>query len=833
MRLSNLFAAAILFSATAVASGENIIDFNRDIRPILADRCFKCHGPDEKKRKAKLRLDVLSGATKDLGGHSAVEPGEPDRSELLSRVTSKDNELRMPPVGSRLTPVEIRKLRTWIAEGAEYRRHWAYIRPDRPRLPEIRSQHWPRNAIDHFTLAELERRKLAPSPAAEVAILIRRLYLDLIGLPPTVEQVKAFAADPADETYEQTIDRLLGMPQFGEKWARHWLDLARYADSNGYHHDDRRSIWPYRDWVVNAINEDKPFDQFTIEQLAGDLIKNASLNQRIATGFHRNTPANLAGGSKIDEVRASILFDRVNTTGTVWLGATLECAQCHDHKFDPYTMNDYYGLFAFFNNDIAEVELHATGKKELVGESAELPVSANRRARHEMARHKRDALQPKLDAASARALGKIRQWEETVNRKTLPANIQAILRSSKPESRNDVARKQIEKHYLSQQTEVRELQAQLKSINAELKSVVPPTSLVLAKRQQPRETYVYLRGNFMTPGAAVPPTTPKLFPSPDTKLPTNRLDLARWLVSPQNPLVGRVTVNRWWNELFGQGIVETTEDFGVQGALPTHPELLDWLAVEFIEHEWSMKHVLKLIVMSATYRQSSNATKRLLAIDPENRLLARGPRFRLSAEAIRDNALAISGLLLNKLGGPPVHPPQPAHLWKEIHGIVDPDYPTATGPNRYRRGLYTVMRRGAPYPSYITFDAPNRSTCSTRRIRTNSPLQALILLNDPVFVEAAKALAKRIDSSLPTVTIDDRVRTAFRLCVARAPTQAEAKILSELYLKKVVQYQDNAKSLEALLGKQPKVNNARLAKRAAWFHVASVLLNLDETVTKR
>jgi hypothetical protein len=484
----------MLAMPAATGGVEKSIDFNRDIRQILAGRCFKCHGPDEQTRKAKLRLDIRSGAANEQGGNGAIRPGNPDGSELLARVTSQDKDLRMPPEGDPLTPSEIRKLRTWIAEGAEYQRHWAYTRPVRPRLPEIKSRHQPRNAIDHFVLAELERRNLDPAPVAKPAILIRRLYLDLIGLPPPVEKVRAFAAGPTDEMYERTVDQLLGSPRFGEKWARHWLDLARYADSNGYHHDDRRSIWPYRDWVINAINEDKPFDRFTIEQLAEDLIANATLNQRIATGFHRNSPANLAGGSKIDEVRASILFDRVNTTGTVWLGATLECAQCHDHKFDPYTMKDYYGLFAFFNNDIAEVKLHSTGKKQLAGGNLRLPVSAERRARYEEAHHQRDAIQSKLDVASATALGRVRQWEETVNREKLPPNIRAILRSSKPDSRNDVARKQVETHYLNQQAEVREIQAQLKLVDAVQKSLAPPTSLVLAQRQYPRETYVYLRG---------------------------------------------------------------------------------------------------------------------------------------------------------------------------------------------------------------------------------------------------------------------------------------------------------------------------------------------------
>jgi hypothetical protein len=809
------------------------VDFNRDIRPILSSNCFKCHGPDEEHREADLRLDTKEGALRDLGGYAAIEPGEPAKSELLIRVESDDDDLKMPPEGDRLTTSERERLHAWILQGAEYKKHWAYVLPSRPAFPTVEQQQWPRNAIDHFVLARLEKEPLPPTPAADPAILLRRVYLDMIGLPPTVAQVDAYVSDPSDDAYEQSIDRLLQSPRFGEKWARHWLDLARYADSNGYHHDDLRSIWPYRDWVVRAMNADKPFDQFTIEQIAGDLLPGATLDQRIATGFHRNTSANLAGGSKIDEVRASILFDRVSTTGTVWLAATFECAQCHDHKFDPFTMQDYYGLFSFFNDDIAEVERHVTGKGAYIGASVELPVTPQRRARHEQLCAQRDSLQEQLDDATENALGEIHDWEKSIDRKTLPSNIQAILRSSNPETRNDVARKQVEQYFLGQRAEVQDLQTELEPITDELKLVAPPTSLVLARKEQPRETHLYLRGNFMSPGALVHHSTPKAFPPPTTRPPSNRLDLARWLVSQQNPVVARATVNRWWNEVFGLGLVVSTDDFGMQGESPTHPDLLNWLAVEFVEHDWSMKHILKLIVMSSTYRQSSDITVQSLHADPQNHLLGRGPRFRLSAEAIRDNALAISGLLVNKLGGPPVHPPQPDNLWNEIHGIVDSEYPTATGPDRYRRGLYTIVRRGAPYPSFIAFDAPNRSTCSAQRIRTNSPLQALNLLNDPVFVEAAWSLATRVVADLPTSSVEKQVRYTFRLCVAREPSPEESKSLVELYFKKLNQFRGDVDSAKTLIGGIPIPHHTSPAEMAAWFHVANALLNLDETITKR
>ena len=809
----------------AVATGQTsagqqgTVDFNLDVRPILSDKCFKCHGPDKEKRKAELRLDKRSGAVRDLGGYAAIHPGDPEESEMYYRVRSEDEDLRMPPdADAALTQAQSETLGKWISEGAEYRAHWAYVSPQKAAMQEVAGKRWGYNEIDRFVLDRLETEGLKPSAPAEDAILIRRLYFDLIGLPPSVDQVQAFASDTSDDAYESLVDTLLESPRFGEKWAQHWLDLARYADSNGYHHDDLRSIWPYRDWVIRAMNEDMPFDRFTIEQLAGDLLPNATRDQRIATGFHRNTSANLAGGSKIDEVRASLLFDRVSTTGTVWLGSTFECAQCHNHKFDPFSQADYYGLFAFFNNDVAEIERDVTGKHLFRGSKIELPISTDRRAKYEALGVEQDELQNRLDGESEIGLKGIGEWEANVDRTALPDNIMAILRSSTPEARNDIARQQLEAHFLDQIAEIKELKASLETVSSEYDQVKPDTSLVMEAFEEGRETHRYLRGNFLTPGEVVEASTPQVLHAFNKDFPTDRLGLARWLVSPDNPLVGRVTVNRWWAEIFGHGIVLTNEDFGSQGDAPSHPALLDWLAVELVENDWSMKALLKQMVMSATYRQSSDVDSELLESDPKNQLYARGPRFRLPAEAIRDNALAISGLLAKELGGPPAHPPQPDNLWNEIHGIVDAEYPLSTGTDRFRRGLYTIVRRGAPYPSFITFDAPNRASCSTRRIITNSPLQALNLMNDPVYVEAAQALANRIEADLPDASIEERVRYAFRMCVAREPRVEEMKVLLDLYGKKAREHSEDS---------------GRNSDFGPWFYVSNTLLNLDETITKR
>jgi hypothetical protein len=591
-------------------------------------------------------------------------------------------------------------------------KHWSYVAAVRPNPPAVARSNWPRNAIDRFVLARLEREGLGPSAEADKAVLLRRLSFDLVGLPPDTQQLNEFLADERPGAYERLVDRLLASPSFGEHWARHWLDLARYADSHGFQRDELREIWPYRDWVIQALNSGMPFDQFTIEQIAGDLLPHPTESQRVATGFHRCCAISVEAGSDPEESRIQEVLDRVNTTAAVWLGTTLECAQCHNHKYDPFTQRDYFGLFAFFNSTVREAE------------------RANPR-----------------------------------------------------------------------------FQGSIKFMGPKF-AFHDGSTLVMQELPRPRTTHVFQRGDFLRPGEVVQPHTPAcLHPMPAGR--PDRLVLAHWLVSRDNPLVARVTVNRLWDEIFGQGLVGTPEDFGAKGERPSHPELLDWLAVEFMDSGWSLKHVLRSMVTSATYRQSSRRTRELQTRDPQNRLLARGPRLRLDAEAIRDNALAIAGMLNSKMGGAPIRPPQPEGLWAKV-SLEKQEYVATTGPERNRRGIYIIWKRSSPYPSLANFDATARLTCTLKRSRSNTPIQALTLLNDPVFVEAAQSLASRMVQESVSGAVADRIRFGFRLCTAREPKPAEIAILTRLYQSQSVSG----------------------SKDLAWQAVASALLNLDETITK-
>jgi hypothetical protein len=612
------------------------VDYQRDVRTILARKCFACHGPDEHARKANLRLDTFEGAAGRNGGYPGIVPGDSARSRVVARIT--DPKFPMPPTGERLNGNEIETLRRWIDEGAVYTRHWAFEKPVRHEPPTVSDPRWPVNAIDRFVLARLDREGLKPSPEAGRYTLARRLALDLTGLPPSPAMVEAFVRDRSPQAYERFVDKLLAMPQYGERWARVWLDLARYADTQGYEKDNRRTIWPYRDWVVKAFNENMPFDQFTVRQIAGDLLPDAQPDDLIATGFHRNTMTNTEGGTDDEEFRDLAVKDRVATTGQVWMGLTWGCAQCHSHKYDPLSHKEFYQLYAFFNQS----------------EDSDKPDD-----------------RPVLRIGQASTL---------------------ILR--------------------------------------ELES---------GKR---RTTRIHERGNFLNPGAEVQPAAPEAFHPMAADAPRNRLGLAQWLVSSENPLTARVQVNRYWARLWGRGLVESEEDFGTQGAAPVHPELLDWLATEFVRLNWDMKALLKTMVMSATYRQASDVAPALLEKDPYNRLLARGARYRLDAEAVRDQALAVSGLLSGRMGGPPVMPWQPEGIWQVVYN--GETWRTSAGEDRYRRSLYTFLRRTAPYPTMITYDAPTGETCTIRRVRTNTPLQALASLNDPVSMEAAQQLALRV-----------------------------------------------------------------------------------------
>ncbi len=700
--------------------------------------------------------------------------------------------------------------------------HWAYVKPARPALPKVKQSRWPRNPIDFFVLARLEKEKLKPAPEADRATLIRRLSLDLTGLPPTIAEVDAFVADKSKDAYEKVVDRRLASPHYGEKWAREWLDLARYADTHGYEKDPRRSMWPYRDWVINAFNQDMPFDEFTVEQIAGDMLPQATEAQKVASGFHRNTMFNTEGGVDREEARVATIVDRVNTTATVWLGSTLGCAQCHTHKYDPFTIKEYYQFFAFFNNaDEPEMEL----------------PSPAQRARREKLKAEIARLEAELNQDTPELLAAQTAWEqkERADQKELakaPAKVREAL-APEPPKRNEKEKKEVFDYFRSIAPELKTVREQLAGSRKEevqLKQELP-TTLVMQEGAQPRETHVLARGNFLNPGEKVEPAVPAILPPLPAGEPPNRLTLARWLVSPENPLTARVMINRVWGQFFGHGLVETVEDFGTQGERPTHPELLDWLATEFVQRGWSLRAMDRLIVTSATYRQASRTTPELIERDPYNRLLARGPRFRVPAETVRDIALEASGLLSSKIGGPSVFPYQPEGIWTQIYS--GDKWEMSKGEDKYRRGLYTFWRRTSPYPAFMSFDAPSRELICARRPRTDTPLQALTTLNDPSFVEASEALARRMMKETQGDAAQ-RVAYGFRLCLARAPRPGETKRLVELYEQELAHFRLDAVSAEKMadseLGKP--ADKMDVIELAAWTVVANVLLNLDETITK-
>ena len=775
LRFAILTAVFVLLLDIEAYSAEPV-RFQRDILPILSNNCFKCHGPDLK--KGGLDLQTFVTATKKLASDNiAIVPGKIDTSELLKRIVSEVAEERMPPKGERLKPAQVALLKAWIEQGARYEEHWAYVKPEKPNLPTLKNSKWVRNPIDAFVLARLEALGLSPAPEADKITLIRRVSLDLIGLPPTIAEVDAFLADTAADAYEKLVDRLLQSRYHGEHMTRWWLDMARYADTNGYEKDERRTIWPYRDWVINAFNRDMPFDEFTIEQLAGDLISNPTPEQLTATGFHRNTMVNTEGGTDDEEFRVAAVIDRVSTTMSVWMGTTINCCQCHNHKFDPFTHKEFYRLYAFFNQ------------------------SADRGRSN----------QPEVSVPTA-------DEEERKNLSRTKMAYKAIVLLGV----NDLSRPAL----------IKPVSDQIISLQKLMGGIKRATTLVMEEIPKPRETFIQLRGNHRAPGDRVDAGTPAKLHRlvVGGRRDGNRIDLARWLVSPENPLVGRVTMNRIWARYFGRGIVETSEDFGIQGELPTHPELLDFLAVELIDRQWSLKAIHRLIATSATYKQSSKLTKAMHDRDARNQLYARGPRFRLDGETVRDNALAISGLLNRKFGGPSVFPFQPEGVWANPYS--GDSWLTSDGGNQYRRGLYTFWRRTAPYATFMAFDGPSREISCERRPRSNTPLQALATLNDRSFIECANGLARRM---MWEVKSDARARVehGFRLCVSRRPTEAEAKALVALYEQSLQQYRNDSTAaikLSMVLGlPKPDLNSAELA---AWTVVANVMLNLDETITK-
>lgn len=808
------FAALACSAAIAVAAPERVAT---DAVAVLRRHCVECHGPQ--RQEAGLRLDSREGMLAGGDSGAALTASAPSESELLRRVRlDRDDGEAMPPVGDGLTGEELEIMQVWVAGGADWPAsadapHWAYVPPVRhePPTPAAAAGSQAGDAtIDGWVAAGHAEQGLGFAAEASRATLIRRVSFDLIGLPPSPEAVNAFLSDTSPDAYERLVDDLLDSEQFGVRWARMWLDLARYADSHGYQRDDLRPLWAYRDWVVAAFNADMPFDQFTIEQIAGDLLPDASEATRIATGFHRCSPTNVEAGTDPEESRFNQVIDRVNTTAAVWLGTTLECAQCHDHKYDPFTQTDYYRLAAYFNSTESEVERSnpkVPSSIKFLGPTMTLgtdPWAEQRAELNEQLRLTRNSLKAAREAKQV--------LEDLAADATTAADDEALAEVTQS---------------------VREIEKTLKTLEKRRADLPLAESLVMRELAEPRETFVLARGDMASPLEQVAAGTPAVLPS-STADRGDRLDLARWLVDRSNPLTARVLVNRIWHEIFGRGIVTTLEDFGVKGEPPTHPELLDTLAAEFVDDGWSLKRLIQRIVLSRTYRQDARATPADRTLDPDNRWLARGPRFRLDAEAIRDNALAISGLLSLEQGGPSIRPPQPKGLWTKVGGEKY-DYRVSPGEARYRRGLYVVLKRGSPYPSFTTFDATSRMTCLVKRARSNTPLQALVLLNDEVYAEAAIALARRILAELPRTDDAAGIDHAFRLALARPPSSSERDVLLALLVNErdaLAAAPSRAAERLAPYPQFPPPEGRSAEDLAAWSVVASTLLNLDETITK-
>ena len=803
-----------------VACSAEPIHFSRQIRPILSENCISCHGPDEKARKGKLRLDDEQDAKRDRKGDFVILPGKPERSELIRRIESKDADEVMPPPKQHKTipAAQVALLKEWIRQGAPWGRHWSYEPVARPAVPKNGEA----NPIDAFLAERQQKEGLTWSPEAPKAILVRRLALDITGLPPTPEEVAKFSGAP----HEEIVAYFLAKPAYGEHWARQWLDLARYADSAGYPSDPGRIIWAYRDWVIKALNRNQPFDQFVIEQLAGDLLPAPSEDQLIATAFHRNTMTQNEGGTSDEEFRNAAVIDRVNTTYAVFMGTTMACAQCHTHKYDPITITEYFRSYAFLNQSADSDKRDESPLHEIYP-----PGVKARRDQWMKESAAAEAVFKKSDPAW------LAGFEEWLAKKPNLADkaLKAAL-DTPNEKRTNAQTKQLGDHYVrnvSAATKAeRALADGLKKKIADAAPVTVPIMQDLTGDKR-RKTFVQLRGNWQALGDPVDEGVPTHLARWDDSLPKNRLGLARWIASRENPLTARVTMNRLWETVFGVGIVRTSEEFGSQGDLPIHPELLDWLAAEFVETGWDTKKMLSLLLNSRAYRQSSASNARLNELDPDNRFVARGPRFRPSGEMLRDQALAVSGLLSPKMYGAPVRPLRP-NMGLSIAFGGSGDWMTSAGEDRHRRSLYTETRRSTPYPSFATFDAPNRETCVIRRGRSNTPLQAFVTLNDPVFVETSQALARRLLKE-GGATDDARLRLAYSLCLSREPDAAELATLKALLAKSVAQYKTDAalatKMATDPLG--PADKGADVPTLAAWTAVSSVIMNLDEFLMRR
>ena len=810
----------ILAALLAVSHPLFAIDFEKEIFPILEARCLDCH--DSATLKGGVGLETYYHAHLPTdAGEAIFTPGEPDQSVILHVVKESDPEKRMPPKGKPLSAEEITMLTRWISEGAQWPddgwrppAHWSYLAPKKVEVPQTGADILngrQANEVDHFIAAKLSANGLSLNPEAEPDRLLRRAYLDLIGLPPTIDEIDSFLKDPTFDHYVRIIDRLLASPRFGEKWAVPWLDMARYADSEGYQRDSPRNMWPWRDWVIQALNEDMPFDQFSIEQLAGDLLPNATESQKIATAFHRNSPLNLEAGTDPNEDHYKQVVDRVNTTGTIWLGTSIGCAQCHNHKYDPISAKEYYELFAFFNNTPMESKQEGMemGMSNMVhigpvlrAERSDADIAAELNAEVEL-KAALAGIRSDLIIAVDKQIAK-----DPKGREAMPENIRKILEEeemSLAQCREISTKLSLKSGGMSRQM------AEAEIMESRLEEQRKKEVRVLEEMADPRPTFVAKRGDFLATGEEVTPATPASLHPFREEYPRNRLGLAKWLVDPANPLVGRVFVNRLWIEVFGQGLVTTPEDYGVQGEKPTHPDLLDWLAVAFTEDDaWSMKKSLRRIVLSATYRQSILVNEKPSEQDPRNQLLWRHPGHRLGAETIRDQGLAISGLLTDRLYGVNARPYQPEGFWRKTAGASETYYVPSQGDDAYRRGVYTLWRRNAHYPSFANFDAPDRSACVVKRDLSNTPLQALTLLNDPVYVEIAAAFGERIPEE-GGENLDDRLVWAFRTALSRIPRESELQILRSSF---------------------ETVRTESQSEDKAWREVATILLNLHETICR-
>ncbi len=817
--LSALCAVSALY-----AQSDGVRFFEEKIRPVLATQCQSCH--NEELRSGGLSLGSREAALQGGSRGAAVTPGDPQGSVLLEAVT-RMGSLKMPPTGP-LTAGEVDAFRVWIRDGAEWGRPagdpaagaalWSFEPVQRHAVPQVRNPEWMRNPIDGFILARIEDAGLEPSPEAARRTLIRRASLDLTGLLPMPTEVSTFVNDTAPDAYGRLVERLLESLHYGERWGRHWLDIARYADTNGYSIDGPRSIWPYRDWVINALNDNMPFDQFVIEQVAGDLLPDPTREQLIATGLHRNTMVNQEGGIDFEQYRVEAVVDRVRTTGAAFLGLTLGCARCHDHKFDPIAQREFYQFFAFFNNidelggNLEEEE----GRGRMLDPILELgdPALVVRR----------DAVRAEIDRLEQEAETLRGSLEANWQQRFPPGGNPAVERAReiialKPEERSSIQHAVLDRVFAEHVPEFKAKQDEIKTVRKSLPEI--PWTMVMRDLPEPRDSYIHVQGDFTRHGDAVDPGTLRVLPPMPADAPRDRLGLARWLVAGDNPLTPRVTMNRVWQRYFGLGLVETENDFGTQGSLPSHPQLLDWLASEFVRSDWNLKDMHRLILNSATYRQASAHRAEAARLDPGNRLLARQNRFRLEAEIIRDAALSASGLLAPVVGGPSVYPPQPAGAGQFTQ--VDRNWKADEGPDRYRRGMYTYFIRSAAHPGLTLFDVPIAQESVTRRNRSNTPLQALTLLNDESQTEFANALARRVTDHSPNR--GEQIRHAFEICLARPPRQAEQERLESFLSQMADAFATDPAALKRI--------GADSAKSAAWNAAARVMINLDEFVTRQ